>query len=81
MVLQRGPKQAVIHGFSDPEDDVIVLFAGRRLTARARFDTGSWSVALPPQKASTTPRTITCTSRVAGITITLDDVLFGDVVS
>lgn len=74
MVLQRN--QAVpIWGTADPGETVVVKFASQTENAQAGAD-GKWQVALKPMPASTTPSTMTISGKN---TITLDDVLVGEV--
>ena len=76
MVLQREPSQASIWGFASPGASVSVK-AGVA-TAIATADAGGiWRASLPPQPASTTPVVLSASS--SGKTITVNDVLFGDV--
>lgn len=74
MVVQRG--QAIhIWGWADPGEQVTVTLRGATASAKAD-DLGHWSLYLPPEQAGG-PYPVT----VAGAhnTITLDDVMIGDV--
>jgi len=75
MVLQRD-KPVAVWGFGDPGDKVTVEFAGAKAQATID-DAGRWHVDLPAMKASAEGRTLTITS--GSQTITLSDVLIGDV--
>ena len=74
MVLQRN--QAVpIWGTADPGETVFVKFASQTQKTKAGPD-GKWQIALKPMPASATPTTMT----ISGTnTITLDDILVGEV--
>ena len=79
MVLQREPNSASIWGFSAPNDHITVAVSGTSIKATAAANAqGRWRLSLPPQPASTSPVTVTA-SNSAGSTITIKDVLFGDV--
>jgi sialate O-acetylesterase len=74
MVLQRD-KDVPIWGTATPAEKVIVRFAGQSAATQAGPD-GKWEVQLKPMKASDQPQTLT----IAGTnTITLDDILIGEV--
>ena len=74
MVLQRD--QAVpIWGTADPGESVVVTFASQTHSTQAGAD-GKWQVTLRPMSASATPATMTISGKN---TITLDDVLVGEV--
>jgi sialate O-acetylesterase len=74
MVLQRG-MPIHVWGFASPSEQVTVDF--HNTTASASADNlGRWSVYLPPQPAGGGPYTLTVR---AANTITLDDVLLGDI--
>lgn len=81
MVLQAAPLQAAVWGFCEPGDEVTIRFNNAALPTRQSMVNGStlWSAALPITKASFTAYTIDAHSRLSGKTITLSDVLFGDV--
>ena len=74
MVLQRD--QAIrIWGTADPGETVVVKFGTQTQNAQASVD-GNWQVALKPMSANITPSTMTISGHN---TITLDDVLVGEV--
>lgn len=75
MVLQRD-KPVAIWGWADAGQKVTVAFAGAERTTTAADDR-SWKVTLPAVSASSEPRAVIITS--ANDTITLDNVLVGDV--
>ena len=77
MVLQRAPQQAVVWGFGDPGVKISTSFGSKELGATID-DTGLWRIALPPTPAATKGATLTFRGS-EGTTLTLDDVLFGDV--
>jgi hypothetical protein len=76
MVLQREPSQASIWGFASAGASVSVKVGVATATATADTS-GIWRASLPPQPASTTPVVLSASS--GGKTITVKDVLFGDV--
>ena len=76
MVLQREPQTASIWGFSAPGASV-ALKAGVTSATATASPAGIWRASLPAQPASSTPVTLTATS--GGATISIKDVLFGDV--
>jgi len=75
MVLQRD-KPVTIWGWAGPGEEVTVSFAGRQATATAAADR-SWQVTLEPFAASSTPQVMTI--KGATRTLTLEDILIGDV--
>lgn len=75
MVLQRGEPVA-LWGWADPGEEVTVEFAGHRGSTVATADR-SWRVSLPALEASARPRELLV--RGASRTLTLSDVLVGDV--
>jgi len=77
MVLQRG-KPAPVWGWSAPGEKVTVRFAGQVKTAAADRD-GKWMVLLDPPKLSAEPQTMSVTAKTGNKTITLGDILVGDV--
>ena len=83
MVLQRAPHPASVWGYAAPGAKVTVAIeaAGTgEVVASARVvasNGGAWRTSLPPQPASTTP--VKITAKDGSQTITLSDVLFGDV--
>ena len=74
MVLQRD-MAVPVWGTAAPDEEVTVEFAGQKKSAHADGD-GRWSVKLAAMPASAEPRTMTIR---AGNTLTLDDVLVGEV--
>lgn len=75
MVLQR--EMAVpVWGWAAPGEEVAVAFAGQKHTTKAGGD-GRWRVALSAMPADATPRPMTVAG--AGNTLTLDNVLVGEV--
>ena len=81
MVLQAAPLQAAVWGFCEPGDEVTIRFKNAMLPTKLSTVSGStiWSVALPVTKASFSAYTIDAHSKLSDKTITLSDVLFGDV--
>jgi len=75
LVLQRN-KPAPVWGTATPGERITVSFGGQTKTAPAD-KTGRWIVRLDPRQASTTPRTLTI--KGSSGTVTLQDVLVGDV--
>lgn len=75
MVLQRD-KPLPVWGTASPGATVTVALNSAVQTSKAAED-GRWQVKLPPQKASSTPVTLTVKSE--GETSTFSDVLVGDV--
>jgi sialate O-acetylesterase len=73
MVLQRDSK-VKIWGWSSANEKVTVTLSGRSYKTKAD-EKGNWSVLLAPVKAGG-PHILTIS---AGTTITIKDVLFGDV--
>jgi sialate O-acetylesterase len=84
MVLQRAPAAAALWGFAPAGDDVVCALqrgsGGAAVAAGGRADAaGEWVVSLPPQPAGG-PYIVTCSSAAhPALTLTLNDVLFGDV--
>src|SRR6266550_973683 len=74
MVLQRD-RAVPIWGTADPGETVVVMFASQTQGTKAGRD-GKWQVTLSPMPASATPGTMTISGNN---TITLDDVLVGEV--
>ncbi len=74
MVLQHD-QIVPIWGTADPGETVVVKFASQTQTAQAGAD-GKWQVTLKSMSASITPSTMTISGNN---TITLDDVLVGEV--
>ena len=81
MVLQAAPLQAAVWGFCEPGDEVTIRFNTAALPTKLSTVNGStiWSVALPVTKASFSAYTIDAHSKLSDKTISLSDVLFGDV--
>jgi sialate O-acetylesterase len=82
MVLQRAPQRAVVFGAANatvPGDSVAVSLSGVGSWLSRADATGAWSVTLPAQAASAAGATLTATSNATGRSVTLEDVLFGDV--
>src|SRR5437764_2558245 len=77
VVLQRGVKVPV-WGWANPGVKVTVMFAGQTKTALAQPD-GKWMVQLDRLSVSTQPRTLTVKSTAGGESVTVHDVLVGDV--
>ncbi len=88
MVLQRAPQRAIVWGYTDDVDTPITLTMNNKVyqtmsskTPVASGDTSIWSVTLDPQPEEG-PYQVKVTRPLANgtmETITLDDVLFGDV--
>jgi sialate O-acetylesterase len=74
-VLQR-EMPVPVWGWAEPGSQVTVGFAGQKKTAQAGAD-GKWLVRLNPIRASREPRKLVVSS--AGQTLTLDDILVGEV--
>lgn len=75
MVLQRD-KPIAIWGWANPGEAITVSFSGDEATARATKER-AWKVTLPARPASSTPAKLEI--RGSEQTITLDNVLVGDV--
>lgn len=75
MVLQRD-RPITVWGQAAPGETVTVTFDGREQAATAAADR-SWRVTFPALPASAEPRTMVVAGQAA--TVTLDDVLLGDV--
>jgi len=75
MVIQRD-KSALITGTAERGAEVTVSFAGQKETAKAGDD-GAWRVRLKPIPARAAPQELT--AACAGDTITMSNVLVGDV--
>ena len=75
MVLQRD-KLLNIWGWAEPDEEVAVSFAGQEARAKAAVDR-AWQVTLEPVPVNSAPQTLTVKGRSA--TLTLDNVLVGDV--
>lgn len=75
MVLQRD-KPIAIWGWATPGETVTVSFARSKASVTADDDR-TWKVTLPAQPVNTQPQTMTIQGQ--GNTITLDDILIGDV--
>jgi len=75
MVLQRD-KPINVWGWAEPGENVTVSFAGQEVTAQAGADR-SWQVTLQPTAVRSEPQTMTI--RGARRTITLENILVGDV--
>ena len=75
MVLQRD-KPIVVWGWATPGETVTVGLAGNEATATAANDR-SWKVTLPALPANAKPQTITVKGK--NQTLTLDNILIGDV--
>lgn len=75
MVLQRGGKGPIVWGFTPAGTKVVITFAGQQYTALADA-TGVWRVQLAPMVAGG-PYTLSATT--ASGTVTLSDILIGDV--
>ena len=76
MVLQRAPSTASVWGFA-PAGASVSLKAGAAAASATASAAGVWRASLPAQPASSTPVALTATS--GGKTISVKDVLFGDV--
>ncbi len=74
MVLQR-EKPIRLWGFADPGEEISVQFAGATAKATANAQ-GNWSVTLPAMKANAVGQKLTVQGKN---TITLDDILIGEV--
>jgi len=75
MVLQRD-KPLNIWGWAEPGEEVAVVFAGQGVHATAAADR-AWQVTLKPVPVNNTPQTLTVKGRT--VTLTLDNILVGDV--
>lgn len=76
-VLQRDMRVPV-WGWTEPGASVTVAFAGQNQTAKADAK-GKWMVRLKPMRASSEPRNLTVSSSAAEGSVTIKDVLVGDV--
>jgi len=77
MVLQRD-KAVPIWGWADPGEQVTVVFANQKKTA-ATDTNGKWLVKLDPLSASADPLTMTVSGAIESRTLTIGDVLVGEV--
>ena len=75
MVLQRD-KLLNIWGWAEPGEEVVVVFAGQDVRARAAANR-AWQVTLQPIPANRVPQTMTVKGK--STTLTLENVLVGDV--
>ncbi|MFY9255107.1 MAG: hypothetical protein WAO83_16780 [Fuerstiella sp.] len=75
MVLQRD-KPIVVWGWADAGEEVVVSIAGHEQTATAADDR-TWKATLPALAVNSTPQTMTVKN--ARTTLTLDNILIGDV--
>ena len=75
MVLQRGMADPV-WGLAKPGQTVKVSFGGNTVSTQTNY-TGHWMVKLPPMKANAHPQTLTV--QAGASTLTVSDVLVGDV--
>jgi hypothetical protein len=78
-VLQSAPARSRVWGFCDIGDSVTVSIGGAPPMPTNTPQPGRWSITLPATKASFAPVAISAHSNVLGTTVTLDDLLFGDV--
>jgi hypothetical protein len=78
MVLQRAPQAALVWGFAATGTTVKTSFQGSAYSSTADA-TGIWRQALPPQPATSTPASLTFTSSTGEPSITITNILFGDV--
>jgi sialate O-acetylesterase len=76
-VLQR-QVPVPVWGWAGPGTKVTVSFAGQTKAGVAQAD-GKWLVRLSPMRVSVEPRSMTITSSADGKTVTIRDVLVGDV--
>lgn len=77
MVLQRG-RAIPVWGWATPGVNVTATFMGTAGGATAGAD-GFWRASLPPQPASATPSLLSVACAATGESVTLSDVLVGDV--
>lgn len=77
MILQRAPQSALVWGFAPAGAIIKTTFLGRSYSSTSDA-TDIWRQALPPQPATTTPTTISFTSSTGEPSITITNVLFGD---
>jgi sialate O-acetylesterase len=75
MVLQRD-KDLKVWGWASAGDEVAVSFAGQQVQAKAAADR-SWQVTLKAMPANSAPQTMTI--KAASKTLTLENILVGDV--
>ena len=75
MVLQRD-KPIVVRGWADPDERIIVAFAGTSTNTTASRDR-TWRIELPAMPANSEPSVMTI--KGADETLTLDNILLGDV--
>jgi len=76
-VLQRDAAVPV-WGWSEPNDEISVEFAGQRVTTKANAE-GKWTVKLKSMKVNATPQELVVQSKLTKQTLKLTDVLVGDV--
>ena len=82
MVLQAAPLRSAVWGFCSPHDTVSVTFNGTVIPASVttRGATNStWTALLPATAPSFQPYEISAASTLEESTMTISDVLFGDV--
>jgi hypothetical protein len=85
MVLQAAPSQAAVWGLTTAGDEVTVRFGDAAIKAVTSVAKGAppsviiWTAVLPPTKASFTAYTIEAHSKQSGATISIHEILFGDV--
>ena len=81
-VLQQAPAHAIIWGFARPGNDIQVrssAAAAAIFSTRSSPTTGRWQVRLPPVHAEANGSAVTVTATAANTTITLKDLVYGDV--
>ena len=75
MVIQRS-KPVDVWGWSKPDDEVTVTFAGNTVTGTAD-ESGKWTATLPAMEADSSPANMTITGKDGKIV--LENILVGDV--
>ncbi|KAJ8368838.1 hypothetical protein SKAU_G00088660 [Synaphobranchus kaupii] len=81
MVLQKAPERAVLWGYGPNENKITVILVGQQQNQEQAVyvQNGTWRVTLDPVKAGG-PYNVTAVQQgVTGASVTLTDVLFGDV--
>ncbi|XP_059362291.1 sialate O-acetylesterase [Carassius carassius] len=78
MVLQKAPAKAVVWGFGQNGAKVVLSLSGLQEVSTTVIN-GIWRTTLKPVKASGSPYKLTASQNITNSSITLSDVLFGDI--
>ncbi|XP_026143438.1 sialate O-acetylesterase isoform X2 [Carassius auratus] len=79
MVLQRAPAKAVVWGFGKNGAKVVLSLSGFQEEFSTTVINGIWRTTLKPVEASGRPYNLTASQNITNSSITLTDVLFGDI--